>query len=168
MDPTRNTTRSPEDPHYHPAPRPMRTYYQAASVRVTDRWLTVGDDRYAIAELHDLRTARGPRDRLVLGAIVVAGSVAVLGAVGMPYLHTMLAWAGVALFATLMACLAATTVRIRNRHYELWAAYRGADVLLLRTSDERAYGAITRALIRAREATPPDGAVGGLRFPASV
>jgi hypothetical protein len=167
MDTTRDTNRSSEDHHERPVPRSNRTYYQHGGVRVTDHWLTVADRRYAIADLTALRTVRGPRDPFVVGATVVAAMAVIVGVVGWRYSETPVVWAGILVGSIVPAGLAALTGRVRHRHYELWAQYRGADVRLLVTPDERVYGAITRALIRAREAAgPPDDLIGHYGLPA--
>jgi len=41
----------------------MTTFYDCDAVRITERWLSVGSDRYPIDQLGNLRKARGPVDR---------------------------------------------------------------------------------------------------------
>ena len=42
--------------------------------------------------------------------------------------------------------------RLRPRAFELWGEFRGMTVLLFSSDEERQYGQVTRALLRAQEA----------------
>lgn len=64
------------------------------------------------------------------------------------------------LLVTLLAFVpflaAATARRLRPRGYELWGEFHGLTVQLFPTDDERQYGQVTRALLRAQEAARLD------------
>ena len=53
--------------------------------------------------------------------------------------------------------------RMRPRAYELWGDYRGMTVLLFSSDEEREYGQVTRALLRAQEVDR----MGGVGSPVS-
>jgi hypothetical protein len=123
--------------------------------RVAGGWLIVGDRRYAITELSRLRTARGPRDPLTIRALalsgVVIGAIGVMLAVSVPQRLssvTYLAAAGVILVPLALALIGH---RMRPRHFELWADYRGMATRLFVSDSERQYNQVCRALVRARE-----------------
>ncbi|GIG93190.1 hypothetical protein Pen02_81260 [Plantactinospora endophytica] len=106
--------------------------------------------RFPVAELSHLQTARGPHESL--WATVLALAVALAFA-------ATLTWRGLGGIvgatlggaATFVALGAVLMHRRRPRTYELWGMYRGQTVLLFVTADERRFGQVTRALIRARE-----------------
>lgn len=131
--------------------------YRQADVVVTYDILQVGDRRYRVSALSRLRTARGS-DAPVTAAMVVL-TAAVLAAVGVavslgrnpvgPSRETYL----VLLAAALVPASIAVYGRLRaRRRHELWAEHRGETVLLFQCRDEREFGQVTRALLRAHEA----------------
>lgn len=152
------TSRSPRGPTPAAATdRGHRLLYRHSGIVITVETLQVGGRRYAIAELTDLRTARGPYDPVLLRVVALSGAsvVAVAAAVGVHQPPTQL---GVAGYLTLLVggflpmTVAAVGSRLRPRPFELWAEHRGQSTLLYRAPDERHYGQVTRALLRAVEA----------------
>lgn len=169
VDFTRAITPPPDDRYDRSAPRVTRTYYRRGAVSVTDQWFAIDGRRYAVSGLSRLRTVRGPRNPIARGVTLVAALLTLAVAVGWQRFGEATVWVGVAALALLPAGLAAATWRIRQRHFELWADYHGESIQLLITTDERVYGAITRALIRAREAaTPPDNMIASLGTPTPI
>jgi hypothetical protein len=149
MEATRNTRALPEDRFVRPEQASHRTFYRGPGVNVTDRWLTVADRRYAVAELDHPRTVRQPMAgfaRASSAAAVIVGAVVVAGAVaGEP---TLLVGAPIAVAVPVGIAVAA---RLRRRYFALVAEYRGETVELFGASDERRFNQICRALLRARE-----------------
>jgi hypothetical protein len=125
-------------------------FYRYRSVMVTDRALRVDDREYPLAELSDLRVARGARDQLTGLLAVATGTVAV--AVALAAWHLDLGgWVGA--LAVLLALGGGLGYRLlrRPRTHELHAEYRGAMVVLLAERQSLRFGQICRALNRALE-----------------
>jgi hypothetical protein len=136
---------------------PERTYYERAGVHVSERWFATPHGRYAISELSRLRAGRGARSpaaRLAGVLAVLLVGVAVTGFAA--NYRTPLTGMGIAAVALAAAGLAAALRGLERRPYELWAGIHGGTVLLYWSFDEKEYGHVTRALIRAREAQPRD------------
>ncbi|MEU8183776.1 DUF6232 family protein [Micromonospora sp. NPDC049044] len=117
---------------------------------------TVGRTSYRIADLTHLRTTRGPHDRIAVRAVIITASM--LGGVGLLLgftggLQRLTAGAYLILGAVLLlpAALAVVGDRWRPPPHELWGWYGGVEVLLFSADDERQFGQVTRALLRARE-----------------
>ena len=53
--------------------------------------------------------------------------------------------------------------RLRPRPWELWGDFRGMTVLLFSSDEERQYGQVTRAILRAQEAER----MGGVEAPVA-
>jgi hypothetical protein len=131
--------------------------YRQPGIVVTGEAFVVAGRRFPIRDLSNLRTARGPRDRFTVRSVGVAG--AVLGAIGLalafatdldrvgPVVYLLL---GAGAFVPIMLVLLGQ--RLRPQPYELWGDYRGVTVALFSSDDERQYGQVTRALLRAMEA----------------
>jgi uncharacterized membrane protein YdfJ with MMPL/SSD domain len=140
-----------------------RVLYKGRSARtgtwicVTTRWCIVDRERYPVAELTLVGAARGERDltraRKGIGLAVVV-IVLILTAVAIRSGRTREIWTalGVTVAATTaLTALPAALSRFLRRTYQIWAHYRGAQVLLFDTDDQEQYGQVARALIRARE-----------------
>ncbi|SCL39142.1 hypothetical protein GA0070624_6463 [Micromonospora rhizosphaerae] len=130
--------------------------YARPGIVVTAERFTVGRNSWAVAELTQLWTTRGPHDRLALRAVAV--TAAMIGGVGVLLgftggLQRLTAGAYLTLGAVGLLPLVFALVgdRWRPPAYELWGRYRGAEVLLFSSDDERQFGQVTRALRRARE-----------------
>jgi hypothetical protein len=131
--------------------------YRQPGILVTGEAFVVAGHRFPIRDLSHLRTARGPQDRFTVRSVGVAA--AVLGATGLalaigtdldrvgPVVYLLL---GAGAFVPIMLVMLGQ--RLRPRPYELWGDYRGMTVLLFSSDDERQYGQVTRALLRATEA----------------
>ena len=145
---------------------PPTPLYRQPGILVTSEAFVVAGRRFPVRDLSNLRTARGPHDRLTMRSVLVTG--AVLGSVGVA-----LGFSGAALSATTVLLLGAAAFvpialvsfgrRMRPRAYELWGDYRGMTVLLFSSDEEREYGQVTRALLRAQEADR----LGGVATPVS-
>ncbi|MEV4756156.1 DUF6232 family protein [Micromonospora sp. NPDC049559] len=140
--------------------------YRKPGISVTTESFTVGTRRFPIEDLADLRTARGPHDRLTVRAVAVTGTVLgglglVLGYSGGLYHLTAVAYLTLGIAAFVPILLAVAGHRLRPPAYELWGCYQGVTMLLFSSDQEREFGQVTRALLRAREAAR----FGGLAAP---
>jgi hypothetical protein len=144
-------------------PNRDRVLYEGRSTRsgmwicVTNHWCIVDQERYPVAELTLVGAARGERDllraRKAVGLVIVV-AVLVLSGFAIRSGRTRDIWT--ALGVTLAATAAVTALpgalgRFLRRTYQIWALYRGSQVLLFDTADQEQYGQVARALIRARE-----------------
>jgi len=122
--------------------------------------------QYLIRDIRDPYLARRPidpgqPDRLQLKArsAGAAGAAAVAAVFGWPVLKAAsvppMATAGLVLTLIVVGVSAmaiAACLRVRPaRMYELWAVYRGRMTCLFETTDERVFGQVRRALVRAIE-----------------
>jgi hypothetical protein len=119
-------------------------------IRVTDVWFVVGQRRFDVTELQNLRTVRGRHHPMVLrtgvGALIGVALIGLFFQQLQP-LGVTGAIAGVVLLGAI-----ALVIDWRNpRSYEMWAEYRGLTIQLYYSDSERRYQAVCRALIRARE-----------------
>ncbi|WP_343221601.1 DUF6232 family protein [Polymorphospora rubra] len=157
---TRQPTRSTEAMSGKPewvTRRTPTTIYRQPGLYITTEWFVIGERRYPIWELTNLRTGRGRRDPLtvrsmMVTAVVVAGVGATLGYVR--ELNDISPATYLALGAAAMVPMLTAAIghRLRPRPYELWADIRGRAVMIFASDQERIYGQVTRALIRAKEA----------------
>ncbi|MBM0275712.1 DUF6232 family protein [Micromonospora tarensis] len=142
-------------PRTVPGARTTLLYARPGIIVTVDRF-TVGSISYRVAELTHLRTTRGPHDRIAVRAVVITASM--LGGVALLLgftggLQHLTAGAYLILGAVFLlpAALALVGDRWRPPPYELWGWYRGTEALLFSADDERQFGQVTRALLRARE-----------------
>jgi hypothetical protein len=123
---------------------------------VTGEWFVAGGYHYPVAELHNLRTARGRRHPYTARAMVVTavgflGLAAAMGLAGSPADVSGGTYLAMAVAFVAPFLLAAIGERLWPRPWELWADYFGITVRLLVTDSEHQYGQVTRALLRAQE-----------------
>ena len=134
----------------------MRTYYRGPDAVVTS---TVFAGRaaatpYAIRDLRNVRITRTEQPQpsvthLAAGVLFIAAAVWPLWKASPLY--------AMALVALGMPALAAGVVlwRLRPQTFQLRATYRGVEVLLYTSTDERVFNQVTRALRRAIEDVHP-------------
>jgi hypothetical protein len=133
-----------------------RVYYHRNGVQVTDRWFVADGLTYPIAQLSRLRTGRGPLHPMVQTTVAVAVVFGAAFAVSFPvFARDPAAWLGVAFVAVVPVAMAVLGVRFQRRPYQIWADLHGETALIFSTLDEKTYGHVCRALIRARESCPP-------------
>jgi hypothetical protein len=133
-----------------------RSARSGARICVTTRWCVVDRARYPVAELTLVGAARGERDRHGRKAVALVAVVAslVLSAIAIESGRTRGIWSALVVAAVATAALTAlpgALGRFLRRTFQIWALYRGSQVLLLDTTDPEQYGQVARALIRARE-----------------
>ncbi|MEV0004047.1 DUF6232 family protein [Micromonospora sp. NPDC050980] len=150
------TDRPSTHPPRPPRPRAPTLLYARPGIVVTAERFSVGRNSWPIADITQLRTARGPHDRLAVRAVAV--SAALIASVGLLLgftggLQRLTAGAYVTLGAVglLPLLLVLAGDRWRPPAHELWGRVRGTEVLLFTSDDERQFGQVTRALRRARE-----------------
>ncbi|WP_329103739.1 DUF6232 family protein [Micromonospora sp. NBC_01699] len=142
-------------------PAPVE-FYRQPGVQVTSESFTVAGHRFPVAELTQLRTARGPHDPLTVRTVVVTGAVLVVIGVAFGYTGefyrldaaTYLALGAAAFLPVVLAFLGH---RLRPPTHELWGRYRGEMMLLFSSDQERQFGQLTRALRRAQEVARSGG-----------
>jgi hypothetical protein len=134
----------------------MRTYYRGPDAVVTS---TVFAGRtsakpYAIRDLKNVRITR--TEQILPSPTHVAAGLLLIAAAAWPLWKASPLYA-LALVALGMPTLVAGAVmwRLRPQTWELQATYHGATVVLYRSSDQRVFNQVTRALRRAIEAAHP-------------
>lgn len=156
---SRFPARGPAPDATAPVTRPAAagpTFYRQPGICVTADWFVVAGRRFAIRDLTELRTARGARDRLT--GRLVAVTVVILSAIAVTigFTQGLAEVSAAAYFAMLVAAFVPVGLgwlgdKVRPRSYELWGRHEGLLVLLFSTDEERQYGQVSRALMRARE-----------------
>jgi hypothetical protein len=129
-------------------------YYRHGEVAVTSRTFYRGVDRYPIADLSDLMRARGSIHPGVTFSIVIAVVQAPLVVLVAGLIHSPYAWAAAVVVLVVPFVVAAICARRWPPRQELLARYRGRDVRLFSSRDEREFGQVARAVGRAIEALP--------------
>jgi Family of unknown function (DUF6232) len=146
---------APDPPIDPPGPRlrPAVSYYRQRGVIVTNHYFCAGGYRYEVAELSGLMRTRGSPHPGVLVGLVTAIAEAVVIVPLVSVIGAPLAW--LLTFPALLVPCAVGYVCARRwpAQYELLATYRGREVTLFTSRDEREFGQVTRALQRAVEAT---------------
>jgi hypothetical protein len=164
---THGIVRLPEvrDVRFRPA---ERVYYNRGGILVTERSFVSDEGVYAVAHLNRLRTGRGPVHPMVPTTFAIAVVFLSAFAVSGPVLFRRpVAWLAVLAVAVVPVVVAVFAVRFQRRPYQIWADYRGEAVLVFSTLDEKTYGHVCRALIRARESCPPEAPGGPGRVTVS-
>lgn len=147
----------------------MTIFYQGPCAQVTHEVFEARCPdyrRFAIREIRHLYlarraggSARSDRAQLRAGSAGIAGATAVAAAISWPALDAAsmppAATGGIAATLILVAASSlvfAACVRVQPvRVHELWAIYQGRMICLFDTTDERMFGQVKRALVRAIE-----------------
>jgi hypothetical protein len=128
----------------------MLTFYNHRGVRITDAYVSVDGRRYAVRDLHGVRTTRGPFNRMVVralgGGVSLIAMAILMGAV-MPVAMT----AALGLAGLVAVGSGFVVSRTHPREWVLWANFRGMELMLMNTRDSIEVGKLTRALRRALE-----------------
>jgi hypothetical protein len=124
-------------------------YYRSGEVAVTSRFLHVGGERFAIADLSDLMRARGPaHPGVTIGtAIAIVQAPIIVPLVGL--VRAPLVWVAALVVLVVPIVVAFVCARLWPPRQELLARYRGADVTLFSSRNEQQFGQIARAVSRA-------------------
>ncbi|MET1004715.1 MAG: DUF6232 family protein [Propionibacteriaceae bacterium] len=135
----------------------MRTYYRGPDVVVTS---TVFADRstgkpYVIRDLRKAHIACTHHFQPALVFAIAGLTLMAVAAWPLTKASPIYGWTLLALGVPALTAVA-TLWRLRPQTWELWATYRGADVLLYSSSHTRVFNQVSRALQRAIEdARPP-------------
>ncbi|MEU7904074.1 DUF6232 family protein [Actinoplanes sp. NPDC049118] len=138
----------------------MRTYYRGPDAVVTsDIFVGNGAPRtkFAVRELRNVCITHTDADDFRPSAARVTGGLLIIAVAAWP-LWMASPLLALALVALGMPATAAGAVfwRLRPQRWELRATYRGTDVWLYASADERVFNQVSRALRRAIEdARPP-------------
>jgi hypothetical protein len=145
-----------------PATRPIPAtgqagpLYRSSGILVTYDVFVVGDRQFTVSRLRGLRVARCEANPIGWWMIVLSGTV--LAAVGValsfgryPSGPGPVTYAALVLAALAPAVVGLNARRRARRSHELWGEYLGETQLLYSSTDERAFGQVTRALLRAHE-----------------
>ena len=143
-----------------------RTYYRGHDAVVTDElfvWRTTPTKGFVVRDLHNAGRVCSQVNRLRPYTAHVIGAALVLIAATLTLFKAPPSYAlgvlAIAVPAVLIA--AAATRRTRRRRWELRATYRGFEVVLYASHDERVFNQVARALRRsiedARPASPKHG-----------
>jgi hypothetical protein len=138
-------------------PEPRRSvvwYYRNADVAVTNHYVHVGRDRYPIGELTDLGHSRGPAHPSVLISGVIAVAQAPIMVPVVAILRSPIAFVLAAVVLVVPVCVALVSAHRWPPRRQLLARFRGRDLTLFSSHDEREFGQVARALQRAVEAQP--------------
>jgi hypothetical protein len=128
----------------------METLLSLPGIRITERWVTIADRRYAVTELENVRTMRGRHDVATVRAATCTAVAIVLLAItarSLPAAGLLGAVSSIVILAAITAIFAWR----RPRGHALWADHHGIALQLYFSDDERIFGHVCRALRRARE-----------------
>ena len=130
---------------------PWRVHYATDTITITSRYVQVAGTRIATSELHDVVRCLTYGYPLLRVAAVTGGvELLVAAPVAVAYGSAMVACAGL-LTAAGMALAAYADHRRNPRLMTIEATVHGHRVELFRTLDEREFGQVWRALVRATE-----------------
>jgi hypothetical protein len=139
------------------APPPRRTvvwYYEGAEVVVTNHHVHTPRARYAVSELTELGISRGSAHPSVLVSSVIAVAQAPIAVPVVAVLRSPVAFVLAAVLLLVPCGVAFVNSRRWPPRLDLLARYRGREVALFSTHDEREFGQVSRAVQRAVEAQP--------------
>jgi hypothetical protein len=143
---------TPEPAAAEPRRQPSVSYYRQNGIVVTSQFFSAGGYRYEITSLAGLMRARGSLHPGVVIGMVTAVAEAVIIVPLVSVVRAPVAWL-VSFAALLIPCVIGYICARRwPPQYELLATYRGREVTLFTSRDEREFGQVTRAVQRALEA----------------
>jgi len=131
-----------------------RTYYRGTDAVVTDErfvWLTSPAKMFVVSDLHNVGLACS-NARPHRYAAPIAGVTLILAAATWTTLDHPVAYVLGVLSITIPCTAAAISRRFQPRRRELHATYRGHEVIIYTSTDERVFNQVSRALRRSMEA----------------
>jgi hypothetical protein len=134
--------------------RPIIWYYRTSDVAVTNQHLHTRRERYALSELADLGMVRGPLHPAVLISSVIAVAQTPIVIPVVTIVRSPLAFLLAAVLLVVPCVVAIVSARRWPPRLELQARYRGRELVLFASHDEREFGQVSRALRRAVESLP--------------
>jgi hypothetical protein len=139
----------------------MRIYYRGPDAIVTSElFVRCGSPpgRFAISDLHQVCISPGADEVARPAVIVFAAAAALVAAAAVSAAGGVLVALAVLVTASAAGATAALLRRRKPRRLELRATYRGRELTLYSSSDERVFNQVSRALRRALEDHRWDGA----------
>jgi hypothetical protein len=128
-----------------------RVLYESAEITITSWYVEIDGVRIAIPDLERMTRCLTYRHPLVKVAAITAGLELVIAApLAIAYGSAMLACAGL-VSGGFVAIGAWADARRNPRYMEIRASVRGRRVVLFGTDDQRVFGHVWRALVRAVE-----------------
>jgi hypothetical protein len=133
----------------------MTVFYRSQELLISrDAFVPLfSPDRFALADLRRVQVIRGSADQGVhrTATYAAVGALALIAAAG-PLVDAAQGWvvAVVAIIGTVV--VAGVSHALRRPRWQLQAEHNGATILLYSTTDERTFGQVKRALVRALEA----------------
>jgi hypothetical protein len=122
------------------------------SVGFTELWLLTTTHRYAIGDLHNLRTtSQSTASPLATVSATVSGVLGVAAATFVVLTGDPTGLMIGPLLAGVPLSVALVSWRMRRRFHSLYADYAGRTEQIVGDQDERRFNQICRALLRARE-----------------
>lgn len=124
------------------------TLYRDAEIHVTQRFLFLSREAFAVTEVDEVSVGRAPCAPVgVVAALLTAVAMSALAVCVVAEAVTVGIAAAVAMagFGTVAA------VTWHARPYELWIRHRSREIFLFRCRDEVRFGKVVRALQRARQ-----------------
>jgi hypothetical protein len=138
----------------------MTVFYRSQELLISrDAFVPLfSPDQFALADLRRIQVSRGASDtgarRLATNAAV--GALALVATVGL-LTDAPRGWALAVVGIVGTAALALISHAVRRPRWQLQAEHNGATILLYSTTDERTFGQVKRALVRALEANAAAG-----------
>jgi hypothetical protein len=132
----------------------MTIYYRGQELVITDRavvLLTGPRVRFALAELRAIHIVRGDLDPSRVISAHSTGGALVVTAAAWPLIDSVIAAVAAGVVLVGSTVVSGACWRMHPRVWELRAIYRGMNVCLFSTADERTFGQVRRALVRALE-----------------
>jgi hypothetical protein len=131
-----------------------RTYYRGTDAVVTDErfvWLTSPAKMFVVRDLHNVGLVRrnAGLHRYTASA---AGVTLILAAAAWTTFDHPIAYALGIVGIAIPGAAAAISWRVAPRRWELHATYRGREVIIYASADERVFNQVSRALRRSMEA----------------
>jgi hypothetical protein len=137
----------------------MVTYYRGRAALITHDFFqrgSPGAERFRLGELRDIEVTASRAGRSATSALALTNVLVIAAMSSWPLIEDTPTWVGFALLlAAAPGAWCGACLWRRRTVWELRAVYRGHPVVLLRTPDERTFGQVRRALVRALEAPRP-------------
>lgn len=134
--------------------RSVTWYYRGPDVAVNNQYLITSRDRFALAELADLGVVRGPTHPAVLISAVIGVAQLPIVVPVVTIVRSPLAILLAAVLLVVPCVVAIVSSRRWPARFELQANYRGRELVLFTSRNEREFGQVSRALRRAVESLP--------------
>lgn len=132
----------------------MAVHYRSHELIINNEAIVelLSAQRFNLADLRRIRVVRRDADRSRRTTTNAVAGLLVLVAAASFFLDSPMGWATTALAIVASVGMGGASHLLKRARWQLQAVYRGADICLYSTTDERAFGQVRRGLIRALEA----------------